>query len=204
MASQTSICNRALETLGDAPIVTINDDTKQAKALKRVYTTTRQAFLVDHPWHFAKKRASLAASATVPTYGFARGFPVPADFLRLLAVPNGREFSLEADPSGSQWILTDAAAPLEIAYLYDVTDAGRLPPHAVEAFARWLAYDVAEDLTQSNTKKREAADALAIALARAKRINSLQKQADVLQSSSWLQSRDQGVGFNPRLTTDGQ
>jgi hypothetical protein len=202
MASQTSICNRALECLGDAPIVSIDDDTKAAKAMRRIYDDTRRAFLCDHPWHFAKKRASLPASAAAPVWGFARGFPVPADFLRLLAVRNGPDFSLEADATGSQWILSDAAAPLEILYLTDVTDAGRLPPHAVEALARWLAYDLAEDLTQSNTKKQDAAQGLAIALARAKRINGMQKQPEPYPAFSFLQARDQSIQF-PILTTDG-
>jgi hypothetical protein len=202
MASQTSICNRALECLGDAPIVSIDDDTKQAKALRRVYDITRRAFLCDHPWHFAKKRASLPASAAAPAWGFAQGFPVPADFLRLLAVRNGPEFSLEADATGSQWILSNASAPLDILYLTDVTDAGRFPPHAVEALARWLAYDLAEDLTQSNTKKQDAAQALGVALARAKRINGMQKQPEPYAAFSFLRARDQSIQF-PILTTDG-
>jgi hypothetical protein len=202
MASQTSICNRALECLGDAPIVSIDDDTKAAKALRRVYDISRRAFLCDHPWHFAKKRASLPASAVPPVWGFAQGYPVPADFLRLLAVRNGPDFSLEADATGSQWILSDAAAPLDILYLYDVVDAGRLPPHAVEALARWLAYDLAEDLTQSNTKKQDAAQALGVALTRAKRINGAQKQPEPYPAFSFLQARDQSIQF-PILTTEG-
>lgn len=203
MASQTAICNRALECLGDAPIVSIDDDTKQAKALKRVYADTLRAFLTEHPWHFAKKRAALPASATAPAWGFIYGYPVPTDFLRLLAVKDGPAFSLEADASGSQWILTDAQAPLNILYLYDVTDAGRLPPHAVEALARWLAYDVCEDLTQSNSKKEAAGQAMGVALNKAKRINGLQKQPDAYPSFTFLQSRDQGLGQFPILTTDG-
>nr|ACF98015.1 hypothetical protein [uncultured bacterium 878] len=202
MSSQTAICNRALEYLGDAPIVSIDDDTKQAKALRRVYDNTRRAFLSDHPWHFAKKRASLPASAAAPVWGFSRGYPVPVDFLRLLAVKDGPAFSLEADATGSQWILSDAAAPLKILYLTDVTDAGRFPPHAVEALARWLAYDLAEDLTQSNTKKQDAAQSLAIAISRAKRINGMQKQPEPYAALSFLQARDQSIQF-PILTTDG-
>ena len=202
MASQTAICNRALECLGDAPIVSINDDTKQAKALKRVYDDTLRAFLTDHPWHFAKKRASLPASATAPAWGFHAGFPVPADFLRLLVIRDAPDFSLEADASGSQWILSNAQAPLDILYIAAVNDAGRLPPHAVEALARWLAYDVCEDLTNSNTKKQDAAQALSIALDRAKRINGAQRQAEPYPIYSFLQSRGQSTQF-PILTTDG-
>ena len=91
----------------------------EAPALRRVYDNTRRAFLCDHPWHFAKKRASLPASAVAPAWGFSRGYPVPVDFLRLLAVKNGPDFSLEADAAGSQWIVSDAAAP---AY-WNVADA---------------------------------------------------------------------------------
>ena len=202
MASQTAICNRALEYLGDAPIVSINDDTKQAKALKRIYDDTLKAFLTDHPWHFAKKRGSLPASATIPAWGFRQGFPVPVDFLRILSVRNAPEFSLESDTGGSQWILCDAEAPLDILYIAAISDPGRLPPHAVEALARWLAFDVCEDLTQSNTKKQDAAQSLAIALNRAKRINGMQKQAEAYPVYSFLQARGQSTQF-PILTTDG-
>ena len=68
VASQVAICNRAMEMLGQAPIVSISDSSAQAKALNRVYNDSRRALLEDHPWNFAKKRASLAASATAPTW----------------------------------------------------------------------------------------------------------------------------------------
>jgi hypothetical protein len=203
MSSQAAICNRALETLGDAPIVSIDDESKPAKALKRVYDDTRRAFLVDHPWHFAKKRAAIAASATAPAWGFNFSYPMPVDFLRLLAIKDEPTFSLEADETGAPCVLTDKIAPLYISYLFDQTDPARLPPHAVEALARWLAYDVVEDLTNSNAKKEAALQALGIALAKAKRINGLQKQPDEFKVFSFLQARDQSIQF-PILTTDGQ
>jgi hypothetical protein len=66
-----------------------------------------------------------------------------------------------------------------------------LPPHAVEALARWLAYDVCEDLTNSNTKKQDAAQALSrIALNRAKRINGRNARRTAYPVYSFLQSRD--------------
>jgi hypothetical protein len=196
MASQTAICNRALEFLGGSkfnPITNINDGSGPAKALKRVYADTLRALLVDHEWHFAKKRASLAASATVPAWGFDRGFPVPADFLKLLQIQCAPDYSLEADPSGSQIILTDAAAPLNILYIYDVTDPGRLPPHFVDAFASRLAVDICEDLTQSASKKQTAMEEHADKLAIAKRNNGLQKQSDPIPASSWVTSRGQAI-----------
>jgi hypothetical protein len=202
MASQTGICNRALEKLGEQPIVSINDGTKQAQALKRVYRDSLSALLVEHPWHFAKKRAALPASATAPEWGFGFAYPVPADFLRLLAIKDGPAFSLEADAAGSQSILCDAAAPLEILYLYEVSDPGRLPPHFVEAFSSKLAFDICEDLTQSNTKRDILSQLFAVDLAKAKRVNGLQKSPDAFPTFSWLASRGQATA-NPILTTDG-
>jgi hypothetical protein len=204
MASQTGICNRALEKLGEDPIVSIDDGSKQAQALKRVYTDTLNALLVEHPWHFAKKRAALPASATVPAWGFNFGYPVPADFLRLLAIKDGPAFSLEADPTGSQIILCDQAAPLAILYLYAVADPGRLPPSFVEALSSKLGFDICEDLTQSNTKKEATAQLFSADLAKAKRINGAQQQPDAYPVFSWLASREQiGSTANPILTTDG-
>jgi hypothetical protein len=189
MASQTAICNRALEHLGADPIVNITDDTKEAKALKRVWEDSLKAFLVEHPWHFAKKRAALPASATKPAWGFASGYPVPADFLRLLQIKGYRDFSLEADPTGTDWILSNAPSPLMILYLYNLTDTNRLPPHAVEALSRRLALDIVEDITQSNTKKQAAEEEYLNALAIAKRVNGLQKSPDALPAGSWLIAR---------------
>lgn len=200
MASQTGICNRALEKLGESPIVSINDATKQAQALKRVYEDSLQALLVEYPWHFAKKRAALPASATKPDWGFNYAYPVPTDFLRLLAIKDGPDFSLEADPSGSQAILSDATAPLNILYLYAVSDPGRLPPHFVEAFSSKLAFDICEDLTQSNTKKDILAQLFAADLLKAKRVNGMQKAPDAFPTFSWLASRGQDTD-NPILTT---
>jgi hypothetical protein len=203
MASQTGICNRALEKLGEQPIVSINDGTKQAQALKRVYQDTLSALLVEHPWHFAKKRAALPASATAPVFGFAYAYPVPTDFLRLLAIKDGPDFSLEADAAGSQAILCDAAAPLSILYLYAVSDPGRLPPHFVEAFSSKLAFDICEDVTQSNTKKDILAQLFTADLAKAKRVNGMQKAPGAFPTFSWLAARGQTTD-NPILTTDGQ
>jgi hypothetical protein len=205
MASQTAICNRALETIGVAPILDISDDLPQAKALNRVWSDSLRAFLNEHPWHFAKKRADIAASATLPSWGWDFYYPVPADFLRLLMIKDKPDFSLEAMADGSQAIAANAASPLYILYIYNLTDPARLPPHAVEALARWLANDVVAGLTESNTKSQKAQNDLGIALSRAKRINGMQKQPDPLQWGSFVESRHQFlINANPILTTDGQ
>jgi len=193
MASKTEICNRALEWLGKDPVTSIDSDQEPAKALRRVYDETRRSLLECHPWSFAVKRAAIPASATAPTWGYANGFPLPSDFLRLLTVENGPQFALEADPSGTQWIVTDASAPLNIKYIYDVTDTGRYPATFVDAFAARLAFDICEDVTGSNAKNQANADRAQAFLLEAKRINGLQKQATSFQNFSFVTSRRFGT-----------
>jgi len=84
--------------------------------------------------------------------GFNFAYPVPTDFLRLLSIKDGRVSAgirrrrLAGDPQRCR-------APLNILYLYVVSDPGRLPPPfssrpLVEARLRHL-----RGPDQSNTKK---------------------------------------------------
>ncbi len=189
MSSQTAICNRALEFLGQPGITSLNSSQPAAKSLRRVYAESRRSVLEDHPWSFAKKRAALPASATAPVFGFAYGYPVPSDFVRLIAIENEPRFDIEADPSGSQWIVTDSASPLNIIYIYDIEDTGRYPPSFVDAFAARLAFDVCEDITQSNSKNQANAERYQAYLLKAKTLNGLQRQAVGFKSFSFLTSR---------------
>lgn len=189
MASQTSICNRALEFLGQPGVTSIGSSQPAAKSLRRLYTESRRAILEDHPWSFAKKRVALPASATAPVFGFGSGYPVPADFIRLIAIENEPRFDIEADPSGSQWIVTNAASPLNIIYIYDITDTGRYPPSFVDAFAARLAFDACEDITQSNTKGQTNWERYQAYLLKAKTLNGLQRQAVGFKTFSFVGSR---------------
>lgn len=205
MASQTTICNRALETIGVARIDSITDGSGPANALKRVWDDTLRAFLADHPWNFARMRAQIAASAVIPAFGWDFYYPVPADFIRLLAVKNEPTFSLEAMPDGSQAIACSAASPLYISYIYNLTDVSRLPPHAVEALARWLANDVVYDQSNASAAMVQRAQGeLQKALANAKRVNGMQRQGQPMPLGSWNDSRWQFSNQFPILTTDGQ
>lgn len=204
MASKTAIGVRALQFLGQGPVTSIDSSQPAAKALRRVYDDSRRAILEEHPWSFAKARAALPASATAPIWGYARGFPVPVDFIRFIGTRDEPAYDIEADPSGTRWIVTDAVAPLNIIYIYDVTDTGRYPPSFVDAFAARLAFDVCEDITQSNTKGETNWQRYQAFLLKAKTVNGLQRQAVGFKTFSFVQSR-QGVRNNwPPYSGNGE
>jgi hypothetical protein len=59
----------------------------------------------------------------------------------------------------------------------------------VEAFACKLAFELAEDLTQSNQKKGTAFDEYKLAIMTAVRSSSIEQPAQDLPDNSWLLSR---------------
>ena len=83
MATNTfvSISNRALTFLGAQPITSLDDDTKEARACKRMFEQSRNQVLRGHPWNFAMKRVELAADTTSPVWGKTNAFSWPSDCL---------------------------------------------------------------------------------------------------------------------------
>ena len=65
MASEVDIANRALQKLGAESIVSLTQDSENARACNLCYEPIRDAELRAHPWNFAIKRASLAADSKI-------------------------------------------------------------------------------------------------------------------------------------------
>ena len=198
MASQVDIANRALTKLGAARIISFGDDNKQARAVSSMFDIVRDAELRSHIWSFSIKRTSLPALISAPDWGFKSEYQIPADCLRILMVndvyggPNMSDYrnSPTADYSleGNK-ILTDFGAPLKLRYISRVQDTTQWDSMFVEAMACRLAMEMAEDLTQSNTK-RELAQAEYMAMLRsAIRASSIEQPAQDLPDNSWLLSR---------------
>jgi len=153
MASKVEICNRALQKLGAERITSITEDSVNARACNVAFEPVKLSELRAHPWSFAIKRAVLAASATPPEFGRPRSYPLPADFLRLLPpYPEMNTNDLDWQIEGKS-IYTFDSAPLQIRYIYDVTDTNEMDTLFREALSTKLAGELCEELTQSNSKK---------------------------------------------------
>jgi hypothetical protein len=198
MTSQVDIANRALTKLGASRIISFGDDNKQSRAILSMFDIVRDAELRSHIWSFSVKRESLPALASTPSWGFQYEYQMPSDSLRLLMVNdiyNGpsmedyrnqpvADYSLEGNK-----ILANFAAPLKIRYVSRVTDTTQWDSMFVEAFACRLAMELAEDLTQSNTKREMAQNEYMAALRGAIRASSVEQPAQALPDNSWLLSR---------------
>lgn len=194
-----SIANRALTKLGEARIISFGDDTKAARAIAACYYIVRDAELRRHKWRFAIKRAALPALTSTPPFGYAYEYQLPADCIGILAVGDiaagidmsdyrvGLDtelFSLEG-----RTIRTDLPAPLNLRYKSRVTDATQFDIAFVEALASRIAYECAEDLTQSAAKKQAAAEDYKMSIREAIAANAVEIVPSATADDSWLLSR---------------
>lgn len=184
MTSRVEICNRALDKLGAAPITSLEDDTKSARACARMFDAVRDAELRDHKWNFALARTELPALAEAPTFGYARQFQLPGDCLKVVAVHPRADWKIEG-----RKVLTDQAAPLRMTYVKQASDPSEFDSLFVEAFAARLASELCESLTQSNTKKRMALEDYSQSIRRARRADAIEGTPDALEETSWIRSR---------------
>lgn len=198
MASDVEIVNIGLTLLGENRIASLDDDVKPAREAKAIFEFTRDALLGEYNWNFAKARTQLSALVDVPPFGFSLKYEFPADCLRLIMVGDyyaGIDLSdyrgrpTELFTIEGRNILTDMSAPLNLQYIKRVTDPTKFDPPFVKSFGCQLAVDLAEALTQSDTKRDRAEKALAKQISLAMRANAIQLPPQKLADDEWLLSR---------------
>lgn len=189
MASKVEIANRALQILGAKRIVSLGEDSRNARAINAAYEPVKLAELRKHPWGFAIKRVQLAASSTAPAFTKGNAFPLPADYVRLLPPDPEANFNdLDWNIEGKS-IITNDSAPLDVRYIYDVTDPNEMDSLFRESFAAKLAEQLCEEITQSNTKVATANMFYKEAIADAKRTNAIEKTAEKPPEDEWITCR---------------
>ncbi len=196
MASQVSIVNRALIKLGEAPILLLTDNVKQARTMAALFDDTRDAELRAHRWKFAMCRTRLSALVEAPEWGYQYQYELPADFLGLVQV--NEIYLRSGTKQRAPWaiegrrLLTDIPAPLAVRYIARITDTATFDPLFVDALACRLAMEACEAQTQSDTKFQRVAGLYKEAIQLAIRQDSIEAPPDELPDGSWLESRQGG------------
>ena len=190
MSSVTQICNRALQHLGAARITDISEDSRNARSCDAVYEIARDAELEAHPWRFAIERVALAADTAVPAFGKERSFSLPSDFMKIMPRDAGdldiyTDWEIEGDK-----IFTNESAPLNIRYIKRVTDTSLFPALFQEALSARIAMELAEEITQSNSKIATAAQIYKLKIEQARRANAFAKRPQVSPDDQYIRVRD--------------
>jgi hypothetical protein len=86
-------------------------------------------------------------------------------------------------------IMCDYAAPLKLRYIASIEDPNLWDINFREALASRIAMELAEDLTQSDTKKQSAASDYQRAIRQAVRSNAIERLPATPPDDQWVISR---------------
>lgn len=184
MASTVEICNRALSKLGQIRITSLTDNNKAAKACNQAYEYVRDSVLRAHVWNCTVSRAQLAPLSTTPAFGFDYEYQQPSDCIKVVEVDTSYQWVVEG-----RKILTDQGTTLDIRYQVREEDPNQYDSLLQEAIAARLAYELAEELTQSNSKKEAALNDYHMTMSDAKLRDAQEQSPAELYEDDWINVR---------------
>ena len=146
MASVVGICNGALNQLGATTILSLTEDSKNARLCNTRFSEVRDAVFRSHPWNCLQKRIEISSSTTVPAWGFSYQYDLPGDCLRLLRI---LEYYSDHKVEGRS-ILSNSET-MKILYISRVTDPNQYDELLRETLSSALGADIAYAITSNNT-----------------------------------------------------
>ena len=192
MASVVDICNGALNQLGATTILTLTEDSKNARLCNARYTQIRDSVFRSHPWNCLQKRLQLAADSDAPAWGFTKQYTLPADCLRVLTI---LDYDADYKIEGRK-ILTDNST-MKILYISRIEDPNEYDELLRETISAALAADIAYAVTSSNPTATNMYNLFQSKLKEARFVDSTEGQnlspdkgmADVIGADTFLNSR---------------
>jgi len=192
MASTVDICNGALNQLGATTILSLTEDSKNARLCNSRYTQVRDGLFRTHPWNCLQKRIELAADTTAPAWGFTSAYTLPADCLRLLKI---LDYDSNYKVEGRK-ILSNASS-MKILYIGRITDPNEYDELLRETLSASLAADIAFAVTSNNTTATNMYNLFQDKLKDARFVDSTEGQnveqdlgmADVIDAGTFINSR---------------
>ena len=79
-------CASGVNQLVATTILSLTEDSKNARLCNTRFSEVRDAVFRSHPWNCLQKRVELPQSTTTPAWGFKFQYDLPGDCLRLLRI----------------------------------------------------------------------------------------------------------------------
>ena len=150
MASVVDICNSALNALGASTIISLTENSKNARLCNQRYEPVRDAVFRSHPWNCLQKRVELAKDTTAPVFEFSNAYTLPADSLRILKSENSNLSNNEKFRIEGKKLLTNEDT-IKILYVAKITDTTQYDTSLIETLSAKLAAELCYPITQSST-----------------------------------------------------
>ena len=192
MASVVDICNGALNQLGASTILTLTEDSKNARLCNARYTQVRDSLFRYHPWNSLIKRVELAKDTETPSWGFSYQFTLPADCLRVLTILN---YDYDYKVEGRKIVANHGT--VKIQYVARIEDPNQYDELLRETISAALAADIAYAVTSSNPVASNMYNLFQEKLKEARFVDATEGyntnpdngQADVVGASTFVNSR---------------
>ncbi|WP_417733125.1 hypothetical protein [Rosistilla oblonga] len=153
MPSETSIANIAMRHLGENPISNLDEDSENARLVKKYFNDAKTTGLEEYPWTWAIQRTSLGADSTDPAFGYDYRYMLPADCISVFWVgKDGVELTpLQPWEVEGDYLLCNIVAPIQIKGTCSRTNYARMPQYLAEVIGAQLAVCVAQTRNGSDT-----------------------------------------------------
>ena len=192
MASTVDICNGALNQLGATTILSLTEDSKNARLCNSRFTQVRDGVFRSHPWNCLQKRVELAQDTTAPAWGFKFAYTLPADCLRLLRI---LDYDSNYKVEGRK-ILSNTET-MKILYIGRITDPNEYDELLRETLSSALSADIAFAVTSNNTTATNMYNLFQDKLKDARFVDSTEGQnvdqdlgmTDVIDAGTFINSR---------------
>ena len=192
MASVVDICNTALNQLGASTILTLTEDSKNARLCNARYTQIRDAVFRSHPFNCLHKRVELSSSTTTPAWGYSFQYDLPGDCLRLLRI-----LDYDSDHKVEGRSILSNNSSMKILYISRITDPNKYDELLRETLSAALGADIAYAVTSNNTTSQNMILSYQEKLKDARFVDSTEGQnvdqdlgmTDVIDAGSFINSR---------------
>lgn len=196
--SWVDVANSSLTIVG-APLIggfPPVDTTPNARTLFANYALSRDAVLEMAPWKSVTQRAVLASSSVTPLFNYSFYYPVPSDFVRLVAIyPLDTSYKVEGRN------IACSNSTCNIRYVANSLPVSAYTNLLLEAIAAHLAWKVCFKLTQNASLKGELWRDFETALEQARAVDGKQQSVEQMDATYFLDSRlagtVYGTPFNP-------
>ena len=192
LASKVAIANMALTGLGADRIISLTEDSVNAKHVNAVFDLLRDEVQRNHPWNFNQERREFAKLAATPAFGFSSFFQIPGDVLRILS-PETKDIKFQVEKDR---IATDEDE-FKCLCLVRITDTTQWSTDFVTAFSARLEAELAFPITNSRSL---GADKFKVYLDKIKLARGTDTQEGTpleFEIDEWFDAREEGA-FVPR------
>lgn len=151
MASVVSICNLALNLIGQRSITSLSENTNSSRACNLIYDTIRDSVLRDNNWNFAgiTEELTLMSGESIPGWDFIYVYPVKCLSVRKIIQEGDTEDQLPHPyvtplaPTSKQRCIATNSEYAYAEYTYQVTDPNLYDGNFIDALSCRLASSLA-------------------------------------------------------------